>query len=192
MVSKAIAGVDGWLLEAEQVLQEQSERSLSPSSDPVWGNESLDSTLTLAEFAHGLGRLLTTLCSRPGRWILIAEDEAQRCHFWQALAYEDGSLVTEVASNYYLDGTDRWSGGQEDKLAALGWERPNPPGRPNWIRVEYTTSPAVAEVVRQAMATLWRVFGLGGDDGLIVKLFSSPNRGDTPATPEYELVVNDS
>ena len=77
---------------------------------------------------------------------MVAEVEAQLCHFWQALAFEDGSLVTEVVSNHYLGGNDRWSGSQEDDLAALGWERPDPPRSPNWIRVEFTTSPAVADV----------------------------------------------
>jgi hypothetical protein len=185
MVSKAVAGVDGWLGQAEQILREQNERSLSPSSEPVWGNDSLESAISLAEFGESLESLLGTLCQRPGRWILIVEDVAHPHHFWQALAYEDGSLVTEVVSNFYLDGEDVLDPGQEDELVFMGWERPEPPRRPNWIHVEDTTSPAVAQVARQAIETLRGVFGLDDEDRVIVRLFSSPNRGDTPASPEY-------
>jgi len=125
--------------------------------------------------------LLERLCRRPGRWILIAEDN-ERCHlFWQALAYEDGSLVTEVVRNHYLDGEDRWTPEQESRLLTLGWECPHPPRHPNWINVEYSTSPPVDEVAKRASATLRRVFGLGAGDHVFVKLLSSPLRGNTPA-----------
>ena len=171
--------------QAEAVLREQQERSLSPSSDPSWADETLVWTVSLTEFEEGLECLLTSLCSRPGRWILVAEDAARPNHFWQALAFEDGSLVTEIVSNHYLSGNDRWTGRQEAELVALGWERPDPPRRPNWTHVEYTTSPEVAEVAAQAVESMRRVFGLDSWDRLNVKLFSSPNRGNTPASPEY-------
>ena len=185
MPSKAIAGVDGWLGQAEEVLREQRERSLSPSSDTSWGDETLVRTVSLTEFEEGLECLLTSLCARPGRWILVAEDAAKPNRFWQALAFEDGSLVTEIVSNHFLRGSDRWTGNQEATLATLGWDRPDPPGRPNWTHVEYTTSPEVAEVAAQAVESMGRVFGLDSWDRLNVTLFSSPNRGSTPASPEY-------
>jgi hypothetical protein len=90
-----------------------------------------------------------------------------------------------MVSNYYLDGDDRLSPAQELALLQLGWERPDPPGRPNWVRVEPTTSPAVAEVACQAVRSLREVFGLGDEDRVLVKLFSSPLRANTPAGPEY-------
>ena len=45
--------------------------------------------MTLAEFAEDLEDVLRSLCERPGRWILIAEDVAHHHHFWQALCFED-------------------------------------------------------------------------------------------------------
>ena len=36
MRSRAVAGADGWLNQAEAVLEQQQEQSLSPSSAPAW------------------------------------------------------------------------------------------------------------------------------------------------------------
>jgi hypothetical protein len=79
MASKAITSLDQWLTEADAVLQESHEAALSPSqaasAEPLkveWG-------ISLGSFVLGLPRLLERLCSRPGRWILIAVD-ATRPH----------------------------------------------------------------------------------------------------------------
>jgi hypothetical protein len=88
MRSRAIAGVDGWLEEAEAALEQQKERSLSPSSAPVWDAGEVETAMTFGEFSEGLEGLLGTLCERPGRWILICEVGPYR--YWQALAFEDG------------------------------------------------------------------------------------------------------
>ena len=57
----------------------------------------------------------------------------------QFLAYEDGSLICEVASNFFLDercdGRHGWTAKQQEKLTALAWKPPEPPGRPNWSDV---------------------------------------------------------
>jgi len=180
MVSQAKASVDAWLERAEEVLQAQQEHGISPSSVP-WDDEREEWALPLASFEAALEDLLERLCRRPGRWILIAEDNVHRHHFWQALAFEDGSLVTETVSNFYLEGEDRWAPEREHRLLALGWEPPRLPKRSNWIDVQYTTSPPVDEVARLASTTLKEVFGLGASDDVYVKLFSSPIRGDTPA-----------
>ncbi len=169
MVSQAVASVDAWLARAEQVLQAQQEHGISPSSVP-WDDEREEWVLPLASFVDALEDLLGRLCRRPGRWILIAEDNEHRHHFWQALAFEDGSLVTETVSNFYLEGEDCWTPEQESRLHALGWECPKPPKRPNWIKVEYTTSPSVDEVARRTSTTLREVFGLGANDEVFVKL----------------------
>ena len=186
MVSKAIASLDVWLARAEALLQEQREQAISPSLVPTWGSDGTEEVLPLAAFERGLESLLGGLCRGPGRWILIAEDNARRAHFWQALAFEDGSLVTEVVSDFYLEGDDRWTPDQEARLAALGWEAPDPPRCTNWIVVEPTTSPPVAQVAARAVATLREVFGLGDNDELFIKLIGSPIRGDTPAGPVYD------
>ncbi len=197
MVSHAIVSVDVWLAQAEEVLQAQREQGLSPSSVP-WDDAGQEWVLPLARFEHDLEELLERLCRRPGRWILIAEDNEQPYRFWQALAYEDGSLVTEVVGNHYLEGEDRWTPEQESRLLTLGWECPRPPRRPNWINVEYSTSPPVDEVAKRASATLRRVFELGAGDHVFVTLLSSPLRGDTPASAlddagtDEPVLVNDT
>jgi len=136
MVSKAIASLDAWLVRAEAVLAEQREHGLSPTLGMLKEHDSYEWTLTLGALSDGLATLLQSLCRNPGRWILIVEAEEQRQLFWQALAFEDGSLCTEVVSNTYLDRDDQWTPEQEHRLAALGWDPPNLPGRPNFIHVE--------------------------------------------------------
>ncbi len=181
--SKTIAGVDGWLEQADEVLRDQRERSLSPSSAPVWDTGAVERTITVTEFTEGIEDVLGALCERPGRWILIVECGPHR--YWQALAFEDGSLVTEVISNHWIEGEDRLTPGQEERLCDLGWSSPEPPRRPNWTRVEPTTSPDVAGAARQAAETLRQVFGAEGLDNIGMKLFSSSTRGGTPACPTY-------
>ncbi len=182
MVSKAIAAVDEWRESVERLLSEQRAQGISPSSTPSWDPRVEESTLSVAEFAEGLKDLLDSLCARPGRWILIAEDAVRPHLFWQALAFEDGSLVSEVVSNYYLAAERQWSPDEEEQLLKLGWEPPEPPKRTNWINVEYTTSPPTGLVACRAFATLRVVFGLELEDTLAVRMFSSPVRGDTPAS----------
>jgi hypothetical protein len=184
MVSKAIAALDVWLAHAEEVLQEQREQCISPNL--AWRETSDEWTVTLVDLEQGLPDLLGSLCARPGRWILIAEDDECRQHFLQALAFEDGSLVTEVVSNRYLEGDERWTPTDEARLVELGWDLPNQPKRPNWIVVEPTHAPAVDEVAARVVATLRAVFRLNDESQLFVKMFSSRIRGNTPASPEYE------
>jgi hypothetical protein len=93
-------------------------------------------------------------------------------------------MATEVVSNFHLEGEERWSGELNRRLRALGWKAPRPPKRPNWLRVEATTSPSVAEVAKQTAETLAQVFGLDDEDKVFVKMFGSPIRGNTPACPE--------
>jgi hypothetical protein len=183
MVSKAIAALDAWLIRTEKVLQEQRDQSISPGLS--WSQSREEWTVPLGEFERGLDGLLRSLCERPGRWILIAEDQRRPARFWQALAFEDGSLVTEVVSNRFLIGDERWTPWDEDRLFGLGWDRPNQPKRPNWLVVESTTSPQVDVVAERAVATLREIFGMDDDDRLKIILFPSPHRGDTPATAEY-------
>ena len=146
--------------------------------------------LPLGAFEVGLAHLLGSACQGPGRWILIAESGAHGHHFWQSICFEDGSLIAEFVSNFYLEGLDRLTDEQEAQLVRLDWESPRPPGRPNWLQLEPTTSPDVAAVARRAAASLRRVFRLEAQDGLKVKLFASERRGGTPAEPEYLVDEN--
>jgi hypothetical protein len=190
MRSNALAGVDAWLGQAEEVLRDQRERSLSPSSAQLWDAGQVERTMTMAELAKGLEAVLRVLCESPGRWVLIAESGPYR--YLQALAFEDGALITEVVSNHWIEGNFRWTPEQERQLQDLGWACPDPPGRPNWLRVESTTSPDLPGVADQAVQTLQQVFGIQDEDSLKIKQFSSPNRGGTPATPRYVVEQVDS
>jgi len=183
MVSKAIAAVDAWLESAERLLSEQRAQDISPSNTPAWDPRVEESTVSVSTFVDGLKGLLDILCARPGRWILIAEDARRPYLFWQALAFEDGSLVTEVVSNFYLAEDRRWSRDHAEQLIRLGWDAPTPPKTTNWLVVEATTSPPTGLVACRAFATLRFVFGLDLEDSLNVRIFSSPLRGDTPAAP---------
>ena len=182
MASKATASIDQWLVLAEQVLLEQHEQALSPSSSGEWEDVRHEWTVSLASLGLGVGALLDRLCSRPGRWILIAEDVHRSYRFWQALAFEDGSLVVEVASGIGCPDSERLSPEAEDLLVELGWDAPDPPSSPNWRRIEATTSPDVAGVAAQAMRTFHEVFELTGKDQVLLALFPSPRRGGTPAS----------
>ena len=182
MASKAVASIDQWLVLAEQVLLDQHEQALSPSSSGEWEDVRHEWTVSLASLGLGLGALLDRLCSRPGRWILIAEDVRRSYRFWQALAFEDGSLVVETASGSGCPDSERLSPEAERLLVELGWDAPDPPSSPNWRRIEATTSPDVAGVAAQAMRTFHEVFELADKDKLLLALFPSPRRGGTPAS----------
>ena len=185
MPSKAIASLDAWLARAEQVLAEQREHAISPSLG-LWPDDGREEwTITLAAFAEGLVDLLESLSVRPGRWILIVESVSHPHLFWQALAFEDGSLVTEIVSNHYLPDEHHWTCAEEEQLLALGWEWHVKPYLTNWINVQATTTPDVASVASQALGTLRELFGVGDDDDVLIKMFSSSIRGDTPTSPEY-------
>jgi hypothetical protein len=89
-----------------------------------------------------------------------------------------------VVSNLYLDGDDRLTDVDGQWLVTHGWKVPAPPKWPNWSRVEYTTSPAVGDVARQAVEAMAVVFGLGTADLVLTKLCPSDLRGDSPASPD--------
>ena len=182
MVSKAVASVDVWIRRAEEVLQEQRENSLSPSSAKAWENVKHEWRASLGSFELGIEDLLDRLCSRPGRWVLIAADAGRSNRFWQAMAFEDGSLVVEAANDSVREGTKELSPGIDEKLTGLGWDPPHPPSRPNWRRVEATINPDIAAVADQAIRTLREVFEINGNDQLVLTMFAVSKRGSTPAS----------
>jgi len=182
MASKATASIDQWLALAEQVLLDQREQSLSPTSSGAWEDVRHEWTVSLGSFKLGFGSLLDRLCCRPGRWILIVEDVRRSYRFWQALAFEDGSLVVEAASGIGCPDSERLSPEAEDLLVDLGWDMPDPPSSPNWRRIEATTSPDIAGVAAQAIRTFHHVFELADKDEVLLALFPSPRRGGTPAS----------
>ena len=82
MSLRAITSLDAWLAGAEAVLTEQREHALSPSLGVLGGCERQECTITLADLSEGLEGVLSALCSRPGRWILIVEYSAHPDLFW--------------------------------------------------------------------------------------------------------------
>lgn len=102
-------------------VEAQREACLAPSLVSDWDDARQEWVLPLGRFESALEDLLRRLCRRPGRWILIAEDNVHRHHFWQSLAFGDGSLVTETVSNHYLeDSEDRWT--PEEDLVSWHWD----------------------------------------------------------------------
>ena len=184
MASKAITSLDQWLTEAESVLHESHEAALSPSQ--AGGAEVQEGgwEVSLGSFALGLPQLLERLCSRPGRWILVAEVAARPHRYWQGMAFEDGSLVAEAGSGTASLPSEPLSPEEEYLLEQLGWNPPELPSRPNWQRVEATTSPDVTAAADQAVRTLRDVYGTGAADRLVLTLFPSPRRGGTPASEQ--------
>ena len=187
MVSKVIASLDAWMVRAEEVLAEQREHGISPSLGLAEGGSREEWTITLVAFSEGLEGLLESLCARPGRWILIVESVEHPFRFWQALAFEDGSLCTEVVSNHYLPNEHYWSRSEEEQVLSLGWEWHIKPYLTNWINVQSTTTPDITSVASQALRTLRELFGMGDYDKVLIKMFSSSIRGDTLASPEYSI-----
>jgi len=175
------AALDAWLATAEEVLLEQRQHSISPSSVEGGPQVRHERNATLWEIEQGLTSVLQRLLFDPGRWILILEDSRNSNRYLQFLAYEDGSLVAETTSNHYLAEDARWPSEDETTLRGLGWGEPEPPKRPNWLVVCPTLSPPVTEIAHLAAATLRRVFALGDRDRVVIKLLSSSIRGNTPA-----------
>ena len=114
-------------------------------------------------------------------WVLIAVDAGTSNRFWQAMAFEDGSLVVEAANNSLHGGTEQ-SLPATEKLTELGWDVPYSPSRPNWRRVEATISPDIGAVANQAIRTLREVFGIKGGDQLLLTMLAVSKRGSTPAS----------
>ena len=98
------------------------------------------------------------------------------------MAFEDGSLVTEAGSGTASKKSERLTSDQELQLADLNWSSPDRHYSPNWQRIEATTSPDIANVAEQALCTLRDVYGIDDRSRLLLKLFASPHRGDTPAS----------
>ena len=114
------AALNAWLVAAEEVLNEQRQHSISPSSVAGGPRRHYERLATLWEIEHGLTSVLQKLAFDPGRWILIIEDGRNTKRYLQFLAYEDGSLVAETVSNHYLDAKDRWTPEGEATLQGLG------------------------------------------------------------------------
>ena len=166
----------------KRYLRNQREESLSPSSAKAWGNVEHRWRVSLECFEQGIEDLLDRLCSRPGRWVLIATDAARSNRFFQAMAFEDGSLVVEAANNSVREVAKEFLPVADEKLTGLGWDAPDLPSSPNWRRVEATINPDIGAVANQVIRTLREVFEINGHDQLLLTMFAISKRGSTPAS----------
>jgi hypothetical protein len=133
--------------------------------------------------AEGLEEILERLLADPGRWILIIEAGPDAAPYYvQYLLFEEGSLVVEAVSNYFLEGVNRLTDQDEHQLAMLGWQPPTDLTHPNWTAVQATLMPDIAAAAQLGVDTLRTVFRVGDDDLLRLKMFSSPKRGRTAAS----------
>jgi hypothetical protein len=173
--------LEKWFLDVDEVLAEQREHAISPSTVPSRRIAPATWTMTLGALRYDLVGLIDRLVSSPGRWIFILDAGQAGGRYVQLLVYEDGSIFAEAVS-YNLEGCDRLSAEEEAVLGVIGLNEPRPPDKPNWWAVQATIYPDTAELARLILATLESVYGLSGTDLVTGKLFDSPRRGDTPAS----------
>lgn len=175
------SALDSWLSRADELLTEQREHSISPSTFELGeGDHPYQADLEMHSVVAGLELILDRLVAKPGRWILVLDTTTEISpYFVQYMVFEDGSLLAET--NRSLDDPQRLTGEQAERLKALGW---NPPttGNPNWSARQRTTNPYTRAAARLGIATLKKVYGAGDDDVVRLELFSSPRRGGTPAS----------
>ena len=181
----ARSALDAWLDKSARVLEQQRAHSISPSFvEAVAKDRELRTTLDMRSIETGLMAILSMLSADPGRWILIFEHGSEdSTRYLQYLLCEDGSLVVETVSNYYLEdwATRLLTGDDEALLAEFGWDPPDSDHH-NWQYVESTINPDIEAVANLGVQTLRRSFGCSDDDEITVILFSSPNREGTPAS----------
>jgi hypothetical protein len=183
------AELQKWFLDVDELLAEQREHAISPSTVPSRRTDPATWTMTLGALRYDLLGLIDRLVSSPGRWIFILDAGHPGGRYVQLLVYEDGSIVVEASSNNFLENSDRLSTEQEKALFTMGWNEPHRPGKPNWWSVQPTINPDTSKLARLILATLESVYGLSGTDLVTGKLFDSPRRGDTPASSSYWLVM---
>lgn len=181
------SALDAWLRQAEEVLADQREYSISPSfAEALAAHQPYQTVLAMSVLAEGLEALLGRLVADPGRWILIIEAGRERDpRYVQYLLFEDGSLVAEGTSNRYLKRSGRLGPVQEQRLAALGWQAPTDDGSKNWSLVDDSFSPDVAAAAWLGIETLQSVFAVKNHDLVAIRMLSSRRRGGTPASPTY-------
>jgi T3SS (YopN, CesT) and YbjN peptide-binding chaperone 3 len=180
----ARATLSDWLKRAEELLQSQRAASISPSfAAAVAAGVPSEAEMPFSAVEEGLEPLLDRLVKDPGRWILILEFGPSAANLYvQFLVFEDGSLVAEVVSNIYLEAPFKVTKAQHAVLELLGWGAPVPGRRTNWIMVEESRTPNIEDVAHCVVETLYQVFDLDPGDAVRCKLFSSPIRGNTPAS----------
>jgi len=172
-----------WFSGVDELLAEQREHALPPATVPPPSTEPAIWKVRLSTLRRDLVGLIDLLVSSPERWILIlCVGPHKYGRYVQLLVCEDGSIDAEASSNNFLEGSDRLSAKEEAALVAIGWKKPRLPGKPNWWAVQATVHPDTSEVASLLLATLEGVYGLCSAEMITCRLFSSPKRGNTPAT----------
>jgi hypothetical protein len=172
-----------WFSDVDDLLAAEREHAISPSTVPAPSTEPAVWKMRLSTLRRDLVGLIDLLDSNPGRWILILGVGPHKYgRYVQLLVCEDGSIIVEAGSNNFLEGSDRLSSEEEKSLAAIGWKKPRLPEKPNWWAVWPTIHPDTKEVAHLLLRTLEGIYRLPGVEPITCRLFSSPKRGNTPAT----------
>jgi hypothetical protein len=172
-----------WFSRVDELLAEQREHALSRAAVLPASTEPAVWKVRLSRLRRDLVGLIDLLVSSPERWILIlCVGPRKYGRYVQLLVHEDGSIAAEASSNNFLEGSDRLSAEEEAALVTIGWKKPRLPDRPNWWAVQATVHPGTPEVARLLLGTLDGVYGVRDTEMITCRLFSSPKRGNTPAT----------
>jgi hypothetical protein len=176
------AELQKWFLDVDELLADQRDHAISPSTVPSSGRDRTSWRTTLQVLGRDLVLLIDTLVESPGRWILILDVGEAGGRYVQLLVHEDGSILYEASSNNFLEGRDRLNLQQERMLKSMGWTPPGRRNRPNWWVVEATIHPDTEAVALRLLEALKVVFSVGTSGLINARLISSPLRGCTPAS----------
>ncbi len=174
--------LDRWLQEADRVLAEQQRWSTPPPREHAApaAPGAVERRLATWRLVRDLPRLLSDLVVRAGRVVLevAAIDPPHR--LVQFALRHDGVVLVEVVPDPVWPAATRLTRGQQDHLAALGWERPDPPRMPNWHSVHGDLRTGADDIAKRVQATLQDVFGLGPDDRVVLRLIPVAGGGRLP------------
>jgi hypothetical protein len=131
--------------------------------DLFWGDVH-ECVATVNELLADMPAILARLLRDPSPWLVIIEDERNRCVGVRAEA--DGALYMEVSVEALPEPRDRFSKKEAAALRLLGWRTVRRPG----CRVALVEQPDTVEEVDRVRSTLIQVFKLGCDDLMSVTL----------------------
>jgi hypothetical protein len=111
--------------------------------------------------------ILLRLLRDPFRWLLLIEDERNRCVV--ITAEEDGAIYMTARMKRFPETGDRFNRKEAAALRLLGWQTLRLPG----CRVVRVEQPDPVEEVDRVRSTLMQVFRLGGEDLMNVTLVAA-------------------
>jgi hypothetical protein len=109
----------------------------------------------MSNFMYGI---VESVVEAPAQSYAIIAVRGTHNRFIQVVASPTGDLTTEVPSNEFLSGNERWSEAQLEQLEELGWTRPhegtdNPNHHIDWPDAQGSDPEPVIALVSKRMAT---------------------------------------